>query len=170
MASQKNQEKITTLRADADSLDEQEKLDKAAGELAETFIENPVLLERVLNTPGVMSVFQHQISSFQGPLPPPSMLADYDKIIPGSAERILAMTEHEQKSRTCSKDQALNGAISKDKRGQWMGFVITFAVLIIASVFAWKGNTLFAGTLIGLDLLGLAAVFVVGHKSDKNED
>jgi uncharacterized membrane protein len=32
-------------------------------------------------------------ASFQGPLPPPSHLANYDAIVPGSAERILQMAE-----------------------------------------------------------------------------
>jgi uncharacterized membrane protein len=32
-------------------------------------------------------------ASFQGPLPPPSILRGYDEITPGAAERIIAMAE-----------------------------------------------------------------------------
>lgn len=149
--------------------DEELQIEEAAGQMAEILESNPDLLERVMSSPGVMRIVQHQISSFQGPLPPPSMLADYEKILPGAAERILSLTEREQTGRHSTRETALKGALSKDSRGQWMGFIITISVLIIASVFAWRGNTIFAGTLIGLDLLGLAAVFVVGRLPDKKE-
>src|SRR5690349_6225737 len=33
---------------------------------------------------------------FAGPLPPPELFAEYDRVLPGSAERILAMAEREQ--------------------------------------------------------------------------
>lgn len=149
--------------------DDESELNDIADKVAETLVHNPAVLERVMNDPGVISLVQHQTSMFQGPLPPPSMLADYEDILPGAAERILALTEKEQNGRLSSRDRALNGEISKDTRGQWMGFVITFTVLIIASVFAWRGNTVFAGTLIAIDLIGLATVFVIGRQP-KNKD
>jgi len=38
-----------------------------------------------------------QASVFQGPLPPPDALRAYEDIVPGGAERILAMAERQQK-------------------------------------------------------------------------
>ena len=32
-------------------------------------------------------------AAFSGPLPPPSMLAEYDKIVPGGAGRLVTMAE-----------------------------------------------------------------------------
>lgn len=149
--------------------DDESELNEIADKVTETLVHNPGVLERVMNDPVVISRVQRQTSMFQGPLPPPSMLADYEHILPGAAERILALTEKEQNGRLTARDTALNGEIRKDSRGQWMGFIITFAVLIIASVFAWKGNTVFAGTLIAIDLIGLAAVFVIGRQSNKED-
>lgn len=37
--------------------------------------------------------FQAELVTWQGPLPPPHVLGEYEKIIPGSALRILAMAE-----------------------------------------------------------------------------
>ncbi len=36
---------------------------------------------------------------FQGALPPPSMFGQYDQVLPGSADRIMAMAEKEQAHR-----------------------------------------------------------------------
>ncbi len=39
------------------------------------------------------------ITAFQGPLPHPGTLRDYETIVPGSGERIIAMAEKEQNAR-----------------------------------------------------------------------
>jgi uncharacterized membrane protein len=41
-----------------------------------------------------------QAAMFQGPLPPPPMLADYESILPGTADRVLSMAEKEQEIRS----------------------------------------------------------------------
>ena len=108
-----------------------------------------------------------QQESFQGPLPPPAMLLQYNQILPGGAERIFRLTEKEQEHRHKTQSDALLGAVSRDKRGQWMGFCIAMVVLIMAAFFANRGNTWFAGTLATLDLVGLTTVFVYGRKKPK---
>ncbi|WP_042931602.1 DUF2335 domain-containing protein [Klebsiella pneumoniae] len=107
---------------------------------------------------------------YSGPLPPPEVMQSYDEILPGGAERLFAMAENEQKFRHSTQDMAIRGTISRDKRGQWMGFAITLVILGIASVFAFRGNTIFAGTLIGLDLIGLATVFVIGRRTPPRKE
>lgn len=124
-------------------------------------VENPVVLERLLDRPKVMALFSRTV--FQGPLPPPSMLREYEEIVPGAAERIIERSEREQYHRHSVTEKAVDGAIGKDKRGQWMAFTITMVVLIIAAVFAWKGQTVFAGALVTIDLIGLASVFAIGR-------
>jgi uncharacterized membrane protein len=37
--------------------------------------------------------FQAELVAWQGPLPPPQVLAEYDRVVPGSAQRIMAMAE-----------------------------------------------------------------------------
>ncbi|MDT9109326.1 DUF2335 domain-containing protein [Escherichia coli] len=125
----------------------------------------PELLERVSKNPKVIAMFQQE--SFQGPLPPPAMLLQYNQILPGGAERIFRLTEKEQEHRHKTQSDALLGAVSRDKRGQWMGFCIAMVVLIMAAFFANRGNTWFAGTLATLDLVGLTTVFVYGRKKPK---
>lgn len=105
-----------------------------------------------------------------GPLPSPKMLKEYDAVLPGGAERIFAMAEKEQSARLKYNHDALSGEISLDRRGQWMGFSIAIIILVMAAIFAWRGNTTFAGTLVAIDLIGLVSVFVLGRRSNKNDE
>ncbi|PHM61140.1 DUF2335 domain-containing protein [Xenorhabdus ishibashii] len=96
--------------------------------------------------------------------PSPEVLKSYESILPGYAERIFTLREKEQFFQHEKQNKALDGLINRDKRGQWMGFFITIFILIIATVFAFKGEMLFAGTLITIDLVGLVSVFAIGRK------
>ncbi|MBD2812247.1 DUF2335 domain-containing protein [Xenorhabdus sp. Vera] len=97
-------------------------------------------------------------------LPSPEVLKNYESILPGCTERIFSLREKEQLFQHEKQKKALDGLINRDKRGQWMGFFIAMFILMIATVFAFKGEILFAGTLITIDLVGLVAVFVIGRK------
>jgi hypothetical protein len=37
----------------------------------------------------------HRMMQFQGPVPPPQMLAEYEKVLPGSADRLIRLTERQ---------------------------------------------------------------------------
>ena len=58
-------------------------------------------------------VHQSQRSIFQGPLPHPEILAKYDSILPGAAERILVMAEKEQNHRINSDEKIIKGQIKQ---------------------------------------------------------
>lgn len=131
-------------------------------------VENPILVERLLDRPKVMAIVSR--TAFRGPLPPPAMLREYKDIIPNGAERIMAMSEKEQEHRHTVTKTAVGGSVQKDKRGQWMAYSITLIILAIATFFAGKGQTVFAGTLITIDLIGLASVFAIGRITKTNSD
>lgn len=76
------------------------------------------------------SVSQH----WSGPLPPPSALAQFEKIIPHGAERILAMVEREQAHRLATDKEDLSASIQDTRRGHYVGGLIALAA-IAASVY-----------------------------------
>ena len=67
----------------------------------------------------------HQIVAARiGPLPPPSELAGYEEVLPGSADRILRMAEREQHIRENVVQAEIADASAARRqimRGQWMG-------------------------------------------------
>jgi len=70
---------------------------------------------------------------FVGPLPHPAILAGYEQIQAGLAERIVAMTEIEgAHRRTLERDREI--ADTKHAgRGQWMAFGISLLCLAVAA-------------------------------------
>ncbi len=48
---------------------------------------------------GQVTTQRSVVAEYQGPIPPPQMLARYEEIVPGAGERILAMAEKEQQNR-----------------------------------------------------------------------
>ncbi len=59
--------------------------------------------------------------SYQGPIPPPAMLAAFDDLKPGLAERIIRMAELEGSHSRMVERRALNGAIVVELMGQVFG-------------------------------------------------
>lgn len=129
--------------------------DNQTDDLVASVIENPEVLNRVLDTPKVQAiVFKH----FQGPVPPPVMLKEYDNIIPGLANRLVELTEKEQSHR--HKTESDNITIAK--RGQFMSFGVVLLIIFAAILFGLNGNTVLAGILVGIDLAALVTAFIAG--------
>jgi len=148
-------------------------------QLVEQMIEDrPELVERLANSPKVQAVFA-QVTQMRrsGPLPESSEFAAYEQVHAGAAERILRMSELEQMNRhvlqklemdlraqeLTLRKTMVDGAVSRERRGQYLGFTIALFVLIFAVVMASTNHTGIAMALVAIDLVGLAAVFVLGR-------
>ena len=104
-----------------------------------------------------------QAAAFSGPLPPPSMYGEYEKVWEGSAERILKMAEKEQDHRIAWETKALDENARETNLGQKFGLV-TAVFCILASVYlSMNGHQWVAGVLAGTSALGLVARFLRGR-------
>lgn len=108
-------------------------------------------------------------TSWEGPLPPPKALQQYEEIVPGAAARILDMAERQSDHRIQLEKTVILG----DSRRSYMGLILAFllsaaiiggGIYLIINDHDWAG-----GLLIGLDLVGLATVFVYGTRSRRAE-
>ena len=80
------------------------------------------------NATGV--VLQHQSAyQYQGPIPPPEMMEKYKNIYADAPKIILQ--EFKENSEHIRQKELLEvqGTINRDRRGQWMAFVICMAIL-----------------------------------------
>lgn len=125
--------------------------------------DNPEVIEKLLDRPKVISFIQKR-GIFHGPLPHPDHLREYEDIVPGMAERILKLTEDEQKFRHTTQTIALKGAISKDRRAQWMAFILSFSIFALGGYLMFNGEYLPGAALITANVVGLAGVFIFGRK------
>ncbi len=81
--------------------------------------------------------------SFSGPIPPPQFLGRYEEILPGSADRILAMAENEQEN---SKDVG-RSILSNDRFRITGSIVVSLALIIGAVICAVLGEPALGGVL-----------------------
>ncbi|MBL1377650.1 DUF2335 domain-containing protein [Zobellella iuensis] len=129
-------------------------------------LQHPELLERLLQNPEIKAVvYRNEV--FSGPLPSPNVLSGYEKVLVGSAERILMMAEKEQQHRHVMDMTALQGEINKDKRGQQFGLGIAVLFGVMALVLGLSGQPWLGGLIATVDLVALVAVFVMGRRSEE---
>lgn len=100
---------------------------------------------------------------FAGPLPTPALLAGYEQIVPGAAERLLAMAEAEAKHQREIEFAALRAEESSVRRGQWLGFGIALFALSTSIVALYLGSPWVAGIVGGATVVGLVSAFVIGR-------
>lgn len=115
-------------------------------------------------------------SRFSGPLPPPALLADYEKAVPGLAAQIVSMARQEQDHRHSldREDQRIVGknmsATANDTRvGQLLGAMVAIGVLVVAAYMVRKDYPAAAAFMTAADLGSLVGVFIYGKQRSNPE-
>jgi uncharacterized membrane protein len=108
-------------------------------------------------------------SSFRGPLPPPSILSEYNKVVDNGAERIMKMTENQSGHRIELEKHAIKEELRQSSNGQIYGFVIAIIGITSAFVLAMTGHDAVAGIFGTTTIIALVAVFVIGKKKQNKE-
>lgn len=128
--------------------------------------EQRILSGMLESEPGsvVMSVTRQQVHV--GPLPPPELLNQYDE---KTRHTIVAMAEKEQCHVHEMQKLGLQGAVAKDRRGQFIGGLIAISGLVAAGAIAPYSAT--AAAIIGsIDLFGMVALFVAPRVLEKRRE
>lgn len=126
---------------------------------------------------GAVTTFSAQetrISAHSGPLPSPETLAEYERLHPGSTERIFRMAEKEQDSRIAQENMQLSadiahrdavlalqksahrGSFISDYMGQAMGFIVAMTC-VTGGIYAGivMDRPWMAAILIGVPAVGI---------------
>jgi len=104
-----------------------------------------------------------------GPLPPPSDFAEYEKVLNGSANRILSMAENQASHRQDIEDKIINSNCFCQKLGVVSASIITLVAIIGSIILIYKGRNT-AGLVVMLGALGsLVSVFIYGKSKQKKE-
>ena len=108
--------------------------------------------------------------TFEGPIPHPAILQQYDVLVPGAADRLIRMAQDEAVHRRDLESRALQSDIGDRKSGriearvgQVFGFLIGVTALVCGTVAAVNGAEWF-GTIIGTGgVTALVGVFIWGR-------
>jgi uncharacterized membrane protein len=117
-----------------------------------------------------IQVRREQFPPFTGPLPHPDILQQYDKVVPGAAERLLAIIERHAQHHDGMERIVVEGASRRAWYGLVLGFVLALLCLIISAALIWTGHQ-WPGALLGsMDLIALVVTFVRLDRSEQRHE
>jgi uncharacterized membrane protein len=103
--------------------------------------------------------------AFEGPIPHSRELAEYEKALPGSADRIITMAESEAKHRHGMEEEALKAQIWEIRLGQIFGFFIGIFAITAGAYCAINGSQTAGSIIGGGGVVGLVSAFIIGRKN-----
>jgi len=109
------------------------------------------------------------LQAFQGPLPHPNILKEYNDIIPNMAERLVAMVEEREKHDMEMESKIVREQIRQSRTGQWIGASITFILIIGGIVLVYMGHDLAGATISTGGVGGAAITFFRGKRKQQEE-
>jgi len=110
----------------------------------------------------------HQQVAWSGPIPPPNQLAEFEAIIPGSAERILKMAEQEGEHTREIQRRAVIADIRSQYLGQIFGLIFSLGTVIMIYWLAMAGHEVVASILAGATLATVSIAFI-GQKKQREQ-
>ena len=105
-------------------------------------------------------------TSYSGPLPTSSELANYERIVPGSAERVIRMAESYADHQQSIENKIIEYNRAESSKGQIIGAILVVVILSVCIVALLHGYEDFATTLGSWTIVSLAIVFVTGKVSN----
>jgi uncharacterized membrane protein len=122
------------------------------------------------NISSVSESIEYSRAAFSGPLPPPELLGHYEKLCPGSSDRIIRLAEEEALHRRSIEQSIARTEIEQAKRdsdesgrGQICALLITLAAIGAGAYTALAGHEI-AGSIIGVGGIGsIVTTFLAGR-------
>ncbi|NMA17920.1 MAG: DUF2335 domain-containing protein [Clostridiaceae bacterium] len=99
---------------------------------------------------------------FRGPLPPPEMLAEYEKIQPGLADRIVKMAEKQQDHRISLERSVVDTNNANSRIGLFFGGTIGIIGVAGSLILVALGHTVSGLSALILALASLIGVYLKG--------
>jgi uncharacterized membrane protein len=109
-------------------------------------------------------------SAWQGPVPPPAVLADFNGVVEGGAERVFRQWELETEHRRNYERKALSGRIWLDGIGRATAFVFAISALAVTAYAAFIGQPLVAAVLGGGTIAAVTTALVYRSKLNDREE
>lgn len=106
---------------------------------------------------------------FQGPLPHPEILAGYDRVLPGAADRIIKMAEKNQLHRHALEAKVIPAGVVGERLAQILAFILYLATLASGTYLVSTGKDT-AGLTEMLASTGVfAGLYIKGQIEKKRE-
>ena len=106
---------------------------------------------------------------WSGPLPPPAALAGYERVVPGSADRILRLTEDQVKHRRDLERMVVETSTTVERRGQWLAFFIMLAAIAVGGWLIHDGNNGYGVAVVFGALAVIGGTFIYSRRQQQKD-
>ena len=100
------------------------------------------------------------VEAFSGPIPMPDVLRDYERVLPGLAERIVRWTEDEASQRRTVE----RSLVQLSWGGLWSALLLALTTIVGGMLLAWYGRNVVGVIGVVGALAGLVIVFLAGQR------
>lgn len=107
--------------------------------------------------------------SYSGPIPHYTDFQGYENVLPGSADRILKMSENQSSHRQKIEKAVVLSEVENSKRGQRYAFVIVLVALVFGFILLLFDKKLEGFVTLISTAVGLVGIFVYTKESEKEE-
>ncbi len=130
---------------------------------------NPNVTSGTKTIPSLIKKEQHieHRVEFSGPLPPPEILAQYEKILPKAAERILAMAEKQSSHRQAMEQRIIYSETFQAKVGMFLAFILVISALIIGGYLSLNNHPVNGLVSIIIAIGIIVETFILKRNADK---
>jgi len=97
------------------------------------------------------------------------MLAEYNDVAPGAAERIFAIFEKQAHHRMDLERTVIRSDVRRSWAGLVVGAILSTGVIGLGYVLVLSGHPVEGAAVVGVDIVGLVSCFVIGTTTRKNE-
>ncbi|MGK7958482.1 MAG: DUF2335 domain-containing protein [Crocosphaera sp.] len=142
--------------------DNSDLIESPTGQKIERILENEDIGDSTKEQ--IKAIIRGKTTTFVGPIPPPEIIAEYETILPGSADRILSMTEKQVEHRMKLESKIVTTDGIRSYLGLGAGFIIAIVGLSGSIYLGINGKNWASGIMSAGTLTGLVTVFVTGEK------
>jgi uncharacterized membrane protein len=107
--------------------------------------------------------------TYQAPLPPPNMLAEYERIMPGISERLVLGMEKQTIHRQGLENKKIDADIASERKGQMLAFILAALAIIGSFYLIATGKDRYGIYVFITTFASLVTVFVVGKLKQSRE-
>ncbi len=107
---------------------------------------------------------------YNAAFPHPKHMAEYDKIVPGIAQKIMEKAIEQTDHRIKMEEKVLDSNIEREKQGMWLAFTVVITITIAGFTLIYTGKNLPTGiTALFLPFFSQGASFFFKKRTESKE-
>lgn len=109
---------------------------------------------------------------FSGPIPPPNIIEGYERVLPGSADRIISMAEKQSAHRQEMEKKMIDSESRDGFLGVVFAFLLGIGCIVAAVIMVWQvpqSAGAISGALLGITGIGsITSSFITSTRRDSD--